>query len=237
MTTSMSGPQRTFSARLREDCDRIWSGLHTHPFIGEMARGTLPLEKFRFFIEQDLLFLPKFARCMAMGAAKSDQESGMEFFARQLDGIVRLEIPSNRQLLDQVKELGAADRGGALEMAPANVAYTSFLLATAAGGSPLDILAAILPCSWSYVEIAHGLSAEIAGHPLYTDWVGFYLQSEEAALVQDMRDTFDEMAAAQAAGEDDRQRLAWIFRTSSRLEGSFWDMSYGLHQWPDLAAR
>src|SRR5271156_6947608 len=138
MRTQAESP---FSGRLREQCDGIWAGLHAHPFLGELARGTLPLESFRFFIEQDLLFLPAYARCMAMGAAKSASDADLEFFTRQLDGIIRLEIPSNRRLLERVINLGAEDRGGTRGMAPANVAYTSFLLATAAAGGPLEITA------------------------------------------------------------------------------------------------
>jgi len=217
--------EQAFSARLRAQCDRIWAGLHAHPFLGELARGTLPLDRFRFFIEQDLLFLPAFARCMALGAAKS---------TRQLDGIIRLEIPSNRRLLDQVIKLGAEDRGGSRGMAPANVAYTSFLLATAAAGGPLEVTAAILPCSWSYIEIAAGLKDEIADHPVYSDWVAFYLQPEEADLVRNMRETFDDMTRDGAVSDDKRRQLAEIFMMSSRLERMFWEMAYTLDQWPDL---
>jgi thiaminase (transcriptional activator TenA) len=222
------------SSRLRADCAQIWSDLHAHPFLTELAAGTLPLDKFRFFIEQDLLFLPCFARCMALGAAKSRRQAELEFFTRQLDGIVRLEIPSNRQLLARLVSLGASEQGGSLSMAPANVAYTNFLMATAYAGQTLDIIAAILPCSWSYVEIARGLVGGIAQHPVYSDWVGFYVHDEEAALVQDMRDTFDHIARAELGGEDARRRLSDIFRTSSRLEGMFWQMAYTLDQWPDL---
>jgi thiaminase/transcriptional activator TenA len=222
---------------LRADCERIWAGLHAHPFLGELAAGTLPLDKFRFFIEQDLLFLPAFAQCMALGAAKSQREPDLEFFTRQLDGIVRLEIPSNRRLLARLISLGAADHGGSLAMAPANVAYTSYLLATANGGGPLEITAAILPCSWSYVEIARRLADQIAPHPVYSDWVSFYLQDEETALVQDMRGTFDQLTRREVVSEAERQRLADIFRTSSRLEGMFWQMAYTLDQWPDLRDR
>jgi hypothetical protein len=32
--------------------------LHAHPFPSELAHGVLPLEKFRLFIEQDILYLP-----------------------------------------------------------------------------------------------------------------------------------------------------------------------------------
>jgi thiaminase (transcriptional activator TenA) len=222
-----------FSAWLRQDSNRIWSGLHAHPFLRELAGGTLPLEKFRFFLEQDLLFLPAFARCMALGAAKSAEPSGLEFFARQLDGIVQLEIPAGRGLLEQVIGEGARDCGGSAAMAPANVAYTSFLLATAAGGGPLDILTAILPCSWSYVEIARQLQGELADHPIYAEWVAFYLQDEEADLVADMRASLDRMTGG-VVPERERRRLADIFRMSSRLEGMFWQMAYTLDQWPDL---
>ncbi len=233
-TSRAPGREPTFSDDLRTQCDRIWAGLHAHPFLGELARGTLPLEAFRFFIEQDLLFLPAFARCMAMGAAKSSGAEELEFFSRQLDGIIRLEIPSNRRLLDQVISLGAQDRGGSLGLAPANVAYTSFLLATAAGGGPLEITAAILPCSWSYVEIARGLAGDLAEHPVYSEWVSFYLAEEEADLVLNMRQTFDDMVREEALSDRRRQQLAEIFMMSSRLEGMFWEMAYTLDQWPDL---
>ncbi len=222
------------SQAFRNRCDRIWAGLHAHPFLGELARGTLPLDRFRFFIEQDLLFLPAFARCMAMGAAKSGSDADLEFFTRQLDGIIRQEIPSNRRLLDQVISLGAEDRGGARGMAPANVAYTSFLLATAAAGGPLEITAAVLPCSWSYIEIAAGLKNEIGEHPVYGDWVAFYLQEEEANLVLNMRETFDDMTRDGAVSDVKREQLAEIFMMSSRLEGMFWEMAYTLDQWSDL---
>ena len=194
----------------------------------------MPLDRFRFFIEQDLLYLPAFAKCMAMGAAKSATDADLEFFTRQLDGIIRLEIPSNRRLLDRVISLGAEDRGGARAMAPATVAYTSFLLATAAAGGPLEITTAILPCSWSYIEIAAELKDQIADHPVYSDWVAFYLQDEEAELVRNMRETFDEMTRDGAVSDEKREQLAGIFMMSSRLEGRFWEMAYTLDQWPDL---
>jgi thiaminase (transcriptional activator TenA) len=233
-TSKATSLDRTLSADLRIQCDDVWAGLHAHPFLRELTRGTLDLDKFRFFIEQDLMFLSPFARCMAMGAAKARSEAELEFFTKQADGIIRLEIPSNRRLLKEVIRRGAQDRGGSLAMAPANVAYTSFLMATAAEYGPIEIIAAILPCSWSYIEIARDLKDELAEHPVYSDWVGFYLDDEENNLVLNMRRTFDEMARAEGLGEAQRRKLAEIFMISSRLEGMFWEMAYTLDQWPDL---
>lgn len=226
--------EQSLSMSLRDQSDRIWAGLHAHPFLHELARGVLPLEKFRFFIEQDILYLPEFARCIAMGAAKSATEAQLRYFAAQLDGTVSLELPNQHRVLDQLCQLGAQDRGGALGMAPANVAYSSYLLAVAAQGGPLEIVAAVLPCAWSYAEIAGRLAAELVDHPVYSDWVGFYLTDEVTNLVRGMREDFDSMAQDANLSPSRRQRLAEIFAMSSRLEGAFWEMAYTFDQWPDL---
>src|SRR4249919_267505 len=84
----------SLSGELRDQGDRIWTGLHAHPFLSELARGVLPLEKFRFFLEQDIMYLPDFARCIAMGAAKSATDAELEFFVGQLDGTINLELPN-----------------------------------------------------------------------------------------------------------------------------------------------
>lgn len=224
----------SLSARFRARSGRIWERLHAHPFLRELARGELPLDKFRFFLEQDIRYLPDFARCMAMGAAKSTSDAELRFFARELDGTMNLELPNQHQVLEQVRALGAADRGGMAGMAPANVAYTSFMLAVSAQGGPLEIMAAILPCAWSYVEIATRLAGEIAEHPVYSDWIGFYLTDEMTALERQLRADFDTSARAATLSPERERRLGEIFATSSRLEESFWQMAYTFDQWPDL---
>ncbi len=230
-------PVRTegsLSASLRAQSERVWEGLHAHPFLRELSRGVLPLEKFRFFIEQDLLYLPEFARCIAMGAAKSKTETELRYFTAQLQGTLDLEIPNQRLILGRLLELGAEDRAGGIEMGPANVAYTSYLQAVAAREGPLEIVAAVLPCAWSYVEIADRLAAERADHPIYSDWVGFYVTDGVRGLVRAMCEDFDSMAREADLGPARKRRLAAIFAMSSWLEGAFWEMAYTLDQWPDL---
>jgi hypothetical protein len=53
-----AGGERSPSAGPGDQGDRVWAGLHAHPFPSELAHGVLPLEKFRLFIEQDILYLP-----------------------------------------------------------------------------------------------------------------------------------------------------------------------------------
>jgi len=117
----------SLSASLHTQSELVWEGLHAHPFLRELSGGVLPLEKFRFFIEQDLLYLPEFTRCLAMGAAKSRTEAELQYFTAQMQGTLGMEIPNQRRILGRLLELGAEDHAGGLGMAPANVAYTSYL--------------------------------------------------------------------------------------------------------------
>jgi thiaminase/transcriptional activator TenA len=218
-------------ARLRDDCLPVWEQLAAHPFLVELAVGTLPTEKFRFYLEQNLMYLPEYSRAIAIGAARSRDDEELRSFAAALDNIVTTEIPENEARLAQVVALGAEDRGGTLAMAPANLAYTSFLLAAAFRGGPLEVMTAIMPCAWSYGEIAAALLDGASSHPVYTAWLAFFASAEYAALIERMRDELDALAARDGAPTG---RLAEIFRNGARLELGFWEMAYGLEQWTDL---
>ena len=220
------------SESLRADCRDLWEGLHAHPFLRELAAGTLAPERFRFFLEQDVFFLPELARAVGLGVAKAGDERALHHFAEEVAAVVERELESNRALLRRVIELGAEDRGGGEAAAPATVGYGGFLVATAARGGPLEIMAALLPCTWSYADIATRVKGEIAVHPVYSSWVGFFASDEYVEVIAARRRTLDELAAS--AAEAVRRRLSEIFTMSTRLEHAFWDMAYGLEQWPDL---
>jgi thiaminase/transcriptional activator TenA len=232
----MSTGAGSVCGRLRADSARVWDDLHRHPFIRELAAGTLALEKFRFFVEQNLMYLPEYARAMALGAAKADGLDTMKLFAADVANVLDNEIPENHELLRRVNELGAEDRGGAVCMAPANVAYTGFLVSTAAQGGPLEIMAAIVPCTWSYGDIAEALvdEGQVHDHPVYAEWIRFYSEQPFTGVVEKMLADFE--ALAEGAGEAELLRLSELFTASVRLEWGFWQMAYTLEQWPDVRA-
>jgi thiaminase/transcriptional activator TenA len=222
--------------RFRSAAAPIWRALHEHPFIRELAAGTLPPEAFRFYVEQNLMYLPEYARTIAIGATKADDLETMSVFAGELANILESEIPENRALLSRVIELGAADLGGSRGMAPANVGYTGFLVSTALQGGPVEIMAAILPCTWSYGDIASALVAEglVHEHPVYAEWIRFFGEERYGNVVATMKSDFEAMAAD--ADPIMLDRLEALFLTSVRLERGFWDMAYGSKHWPDIEA-
>jgi thiaminase/transcriptional activator TenA len=233
----MTVTQGSICDEMRAGSADIWDGLHAHPFLRELADGTLELEKFRFFLEQDDFFLVEYARCLALGASKARDETELRYFTTDLMQVFDAELPSNRELLARVIELGAPDRAGAAMMAPATLAYTSYLQALALRGGPLEIMAALLPCAWSYVEIAQRLArVATTDKKVYADWIAYFTLPATVEMVAAMRRDFDRLASEEGLGADKREELGRIFATSSRLERGFWEMAYTLEQWPDLAA-
>jgi thiaminase/transcriptional activator TenA len=222
---------------MRDDCAAVWQALHDHPFIRGLADGSLPPDRFRFFIEQNLQYLPEYGRAMAIAVSKAADLSTMKLFADDLAGVLDVEIPENHELLRRTLELGARDLGGADGLAPANVAYTGFLVSTAAQGNPVEIMAAVLPCTWSYGAIAAGLvcAGQVHSHPVYAEWIRFYTVPPFTEAVERMKDDFERMTTG--AGEAKLDRLSELFTASVRLERSFWDMAYGAEHWPDVRAR
>lgn len=217
---------------LRDDCGELWQALHDHPFLRELADGTLAPDRFRFYVEQDLFFLPELARAVALGVATAGDDEEMRHFAEEMVSVAESEIVNNRDLLERVLELGAPDRGGGIVAAPATVAYSGFLVATAHRGGPVEIMASLLPCTWSYADIAVGLRDGIVEHPLYTRWVRYFASADYVELIASRRRVLDERAAG--IGPSRRRRLSAIFTMSTRLELAFWEMAYACEQWPDL---
>lgn len=166
---------------------------------------------------------------MALGAAKARDERELAVFTAALHQVIEVEIPENEALLDRVCELGAEDRGGSLEPAPEALAYTSWLESVAFAGGTAEILAAVLPCTWSYGEIGRRLAPQAASHPVYTAWLGFFASDDYKLVVDRMRRDVDELLGD--VDERDLAHLTDIFRTGVRLEQRFWDMAFELSRW------
>ena len=219
--------ERTFTDELREEASEIWEAIFSHPYLAEMADGPLPLERFKEYVRQDYAYLAEFARCLGLAAAKADDMETMRIFTSLMNGCLTGEVERLEELserlgipLDVLRET---------ELAPANLAYTRHLLHVAYSGSVGEIVAAMLPCMWSYQMIGERLAGKTE-HPIYGEWCATYASKEYADLVDWFRDLTDR--CAEGAGEAIRERMRRHFVLSSRYEYMFWEMAYREEEWP-----
>lgn len=219
-----------FSERLYEKLQPIWRKNHAHPFVREMGEGSLDQKKFRFFMIQDYLYLIDYAKLFAIGAVKANDVETMAKFAALLDSTLNEEMALHRQY---AAKFGITEQE--LENAkpsPTTLAYTHYMLHVGQNGTLAELVAALLPCMWSYWEIGKELS-QLPGaldHELYGEWVKMYSSEEFGNLAQWCIDLFDDLTNGKR--EEELAKLEDIFLNTTRFEYMFWDMSYNEAMWP-----
>ena len=217
MTTSVSYQLRNAAASIWEDC-------LNHPFVTGIGDGTLAVEKFQYFMLQDYLYLFDYARVFALGVVKARDPELMRTFAANVDAILGGEMKIHKAYM---KRLGISEEQVfAVKPALDNLSYTNYMLSIASNGTPMEIVAAILACSWSYAEIGQALAAVpgAAEHPFYGEWIQGYASEDYAATNQALIELMDSLAAD--ATEDQIAYLTEIFVNCSRYELGFWEMSW-----------
>ena len=212
------------SARLHNAAAPVWEACLRHPFVTGIGDGTLDMEKFRYFMLQDYLYLFDYARVFALGVVKARDPELMRVFAANVDAILGGEMKIHRAYMKRLDI--TEEQVFSIKPALANLSYTNYMLSVAQTGGPMEIVASILACSWSYAEIGQALAAipGAAEHPFYGEWIRGYASEEYAATNQALIELMDSLAAD--AGEEQLAYLTDVFVNCSRYELGFWDMAW-----------
>jgi thiaminase/transcriptional activator TenA len=223
----------SFTGNLWHQIKPIYDAILAHPFLNQMADGSLSRERFVFYMKQDSLYLQEFSRALATAGARAPNVESMLFFVNSAHTCAVVERALHESYF---KDFGVTLDVG---RAPANFAYSSYLLATSATASYRVAIAALLPCFWIYREVGEELVSRAASgldsNP-YARWIETY-SSEEFSASVDRAIALVEAAAGEA-NDKERAEMAQAFEYSSRLEWLFWDAAFRLETWPphDLKA-
>lgn len=216
----------TFDLELRAACAEAWEAQLAHPFVAGIGDGSLPRERFQHYVAQDYVFLVDYGRLLALGAARAPDLPTMRRFAELTQAILVTEMDLHRSFADGwgIDEPTLA----ATRPTAATRGYVDFLLRTAALGDFAELVAALLPCMWSYAEIGARLAAARTSGATdpgpYGAWVDTYADPEFTALADWCR------ALAASIGETappaTRTRMAEAFATAVAHEVAFWESSW-----------
>ncbi len=219
-----------FADHVEKKAGPLRRAILSHPFVTGIGDGTLDVERFRFYVRQDYIYLIDYSRVLALASARAPDLDAQLQFAHLLHETLNTEMRLHREYCAQ---LGITERE--LEetaAAPTTVAYTSFLLKVAYQGSYPELAASFLPCQWGYWEIGDHLArkGEPRGAPLYCQWIRMYASQEYKALADWARSLANRLAEKASPSEIARMEEAYL--TSLRYEYLFWDMAYNLEVWP-----
>ena len=197
----------------------VYNNILRLPFLQELAAGTLPREKFNFYIGQDSLYLNEYSRVLAHIAARSTHSNMKSAFLKfAADGVAVENILHATFVAETPKQ-----------MSPTCLFYTSLLKATALDDLAVEC-AAILPCFWIYREVGKHIirEAKMEGNP-YSSWIATYADEAFDASTNLAIDLCDFIATT--ASSETRQRMTEVFVHASQLELRFWQSAYDLETW------
>lgn len=217
----MDNNKNCWSAQAWRSVEEIYARTVAHPFVKELAAGTLDEACFRRYLQQDALYLREYSRVLAHVATRlADTSQAAAFVAFAADGVA----------VEQALHESFLHGCHAGEMSPACTLYTSVLKSCAY--EPVEVeAAAVLPCFWVYQRVGKhilSLQSDAAANP-YRRWIETYADPAFAASTRRAIGICDELAAAST--ESMRERMTAVFKQCARLEWMFWDSAYTMEQW------
>ncbi len=182
-----------------------------HRFVRGLGDGTLPLERFRWYVAQDAYFLEGFARAYALALAHAPDADGMRDFAGLVAGAIE-----ELQLHEGYAKQWGVDLAEVVP-AEATLAYTGFLLSTASLKGVGETCAAMTPCMRLYAFLGRSLAEDGSeeGNP-YAEWIRTYADPGFEALARKLEALLDRYAA-------DDPDIRSAYRRAMALELGFFE--------------
>lgn len=193
-----------------------------HPFVNELASGCLPEDKFRFYLQQDSLYLASYSRVLSHIAARLTRREHIAAFIRFASDGIAVEEALHRSYLQQ-------DFTDPKAVSPTCLLYTSVLGSQAT--APVEVeAAAVLPCFWIYQQVGrHILARQKDTDNPYRQWIQTYADPAFEQSTAQAIALCDQLAAQAHAVL--RQRMTDIFVLCTRMEWMFWDSAYRMESW------
>jgi len=194
------------------------------PFLNELADGSLPMEKFRFYMAQDALYLDNMARAMAVIAARVTETGNILSFLRFSQMAIEVEQALHASFF---KNYGVIKR---TTMQPACHHYMHYLKSTAAYDAVEVAMASVLPCFWIYKKVGdHIYKTHRTGKNPYAEWIKTYSGEEYGKAVEQAISICNK--AAKGANKEVQKRMTEAFQTAAKLEFYFWEAAYVKREW------
>lgn len=197
----------------------IYTDIIEHPFIKELADGSLDTSRFDRYLAQDELYIGNYGRQMFELAELITEPEAHEMFVAFAKEGIEGEKQMHALLIDRF--------GIDTQVLPSPITadYNEHTQQAIATGSKEIGLAAMLPCMWVYNEVGQHILkiASVEGNP-YREWIQEYGNeafTEGVNAVLKLADTY-----AAAADDATRQRMTQEFIDATRFEYYFWDYGY-----------
>lgn len=214
--TTDAGDGAALVGRWWADATGLRAQIDDLPFVRALADGSLAEGLFRFYLEQDALYLREYARALARAAELAPTRAEQTFWAGGAHDALVTELDLHTSWL-----------GGEPHDVPASPTTRAYLDHLRAAGTDYPTLvAAVLPCYWIYQDVGERLAARNhEAHP-YRAWLATYADEAFADATREAVAILERVAGDATA--EQRHRMTAAFARACRHEVAFFDQA---HAW------
>lgn len=209
---------------LYDSVEDIWNSYNEHPFVKGIENGELDLEKFKYYMIQDYIYLLDYSKIFALGIVKAPNEEIMRFFAELVHSTLNFEMSVHKKYMERLNITSDIIKNSKPSLS--NTSYTNYMLWVSQNGDILDLLVSVLSCSWSYKVIADKINNNSLAkeNEFFGEWISGYTSKEYEECNDKLIDLVDKLG--EQCSDTRIDILKNIFINCSKYEYMFWDMSY-----------
>lgn len=215
--------------QMKISAETIIKKIHLHPFNQELAQGTLPMEKFIFYLSQDALYLADFSRALALTAARLPCNTHMQQFIQFALDAIKAERDLHSGYINQYHATRDIEINLTVEQSPTCFMYTNYLLKMASLASVEEAVSSLLPCFFVYNEVGKKMVVNLCTKNPYHDWIKLYSGESFELSVHSAIKIINELA--HDLSELAKEKMIWAFVRATELEWFFWESAYLQEQW------
>lgn len=195
----------------KEQLDKYYN----HMFSIKVGDGSLPIENFKYYIIQDLLYLNHYKNSALLLSNKTTDVEYSKYFNDMCYIGCRDEYQFIKEIGDelQIKEYN-------LEEHPANSNYTSYQQKIVDKGSTIEGAVVLFPCNYLYSTCYSRVHEKAIGNnSWYQRWTKSYTDPAFHESVELYKKLIDRMATE--ASEDEKIKASECFKNAVEMEVAF----------------
>lgn len=212
---------KSFTERAWEQAQPIMARICAHPFLQEMAAGTLSRNSFKTYLEQDRIYVANYGDEFMRLAHMLPKSRMQELFVQFAQEGIAAEEALHQMLMTEFGGSNVQPMKGTLD----------YMNHTRQFFNPEDLsmaMAAMLPCMWVYNEVGkYILSIEKdAEHNPYHEWISCYASDLMDEGVLNALKLINLLADNESPTRQKQMLDAFLIATE--MEYIFWDQAYSL---------
>ncbi|MBE9469152.1 MAG: TenA family protein [Bacteroidetes bacterium] len=210
-------PQGEFTSYLWESIQTIYSDLIKHPFVNQLAKGTLPQKHFAHYLSQDILYISDDSKAFENLSKKATEPVEQEFFMSMAIDAIAIEQNLHNYFLKSFNVLEATIKSPAIEE------YSRFLIEHSEKSTYRIAAAALLPCFWVYNSLGKYIIANAVENNAYQKWIDTYKGGEYEDYTKFFIQIVERIATT--ANENEKNQMQKAFAQATMFELNFFEES------------